>query len=311
MPLRALYLDGCSEARGYEVIFRLVSLETLVLPTTFYELPSEDLGGIRALQRHGALKQISARPLDNARAANLQLADGFWKEWAADLTWLQLARAATGNPSFSRMLDRTWEVSFRNEKSLENISFLKGARISKLDLSGTIVSDLSPLAGTPLRSLDLRNSKVSDISHLRGMPLTELYLYGTGVTNFSPLSTLVELRILDLSELPISDLSVLRSRKLELLRIGSTKVRDLTPLAGLPLRVLHSDNNEVTDVRPLTQCQELRWIVLPNSVTNVLLLKQLPKLERISEKFGHESMPVETTKEYWERYDREHKPPAP
>jgi serine/threonine protein kinase/Leucine-rich repeat (LRR) protein len=311
MPLRTLYLDGCSEARGYDLLFGLRSLETLVLPTTFYELPAEDLSAVQMLQRHRGLKQISARPLDTARPGNLQSADSFWNEWASDLKWLQPARAATGNPAFTRLLDRTWEVSFRNEKTLENISFLKGARISKLDLASTIVSDLSPLAGIPIRSLDLRNSKVADISHLRGMPLSELYLYGTAVTDFTPLSTMSELKILDLSELPITDLSVLRSKKLELLRIGSTKVRDLSPLAGLPLRVFHGDNVEVSDVRPLTQCPELRWIVLPNNVSNVQLLKQLPKLERISEKFGHESMPVETAKEYWERHDRERKAPAP
>jgi hypothetical protein len=311
MPLQTLYLDGCSEARGYDILFGLRSLETLVLPTAFYELPAEDLSSIQMLQRHRGLKQVSARPLDTARPSNLQSAESFWNEWSSDLKWLQPARAATGKPAFTRLFDRTWEVSFRNEKTLANISFLKGARISKLDLASTIVSDLSPLAGIPIRSLDLRNSKVTDISLLRGMPLSELYLYGTGVTDFTPLSTMPDLKILDLSELPINDLSVLRSKKLELLRIGSTKVRDLSPLAGLPLRVLHADSIEVSDVRPLTECRELRWIVLPDNVSNVLLLKQLPKLERLSEKFGHESTPVESAKEYWERYDREHKPSAP
>ncbi len=55
----------------------------------------------------------------------------------------------------------------------------------------------------------------------------------------------------DLSKLPVSDLSMLAGLPVSFLAIAECPVSDLSPLAGLPLRKLHIMETEVADLRPL------------------------------------------------------------
>ena len=62
----------------------------------------------------------------------------------------------------------------------------------------------------------------------------------------------------------------------------SVKVRDLAPLRGHPLIWLRMDNAPVTDLSPLLDCPTLEFLILPRKAQNVEVLKQLPKLRRLS-----------------------------
>jgi internalin A len=74
---------------------------------------------------------------------------------------------------------------------LKEISALKNAKLlTRLDLSSTAVSDLSPLKGLPLTHLDINATKVTDISVLAGMPLEYLRVGACDVKDFSVIKTL-------------------------------------------------------------------------------------------------------------------------
>jgi hypothetical protein len=112
--------------------------------------------------------------------------------------------------------------------------------LTKLDLSETQVSDLSPLAGlTGLTHLNLMQTQVSDLSPLAGLTgLTHLNLMQTQVSDLSPLAGLTGLTMLDLS---------------------GTQVSDLSPLAGMTgLTELYLHGTEVSDLSPLHHLKGLR-----------------------------------------------------
>jgi serine/threonine protein kinase/Leucine-rich repeat (LRR) protein len=297
LPLRVLRLDDCPSARGYSALLDLQNLEVLTLPKNFYALPVEELPSLRALSRQPRLRQILAEAVPTFRLGKEENSEAFWRQWEPELAWLEMLRRGEKGTA-EHLADGSWSVSLRGS-SVVDIGFLKGARISKLDLFGTSVADLRPLAGMPIHTLDLRLTKVVDLDPLRGMPLKELFLWRNMVTDFSPLSALPELEVLDLTETPFSDLQVLKTRRMKLLRLGSTKVTDLSPLAGMSLEKLHCDAVEVTSIRPLLECAGLRWLIPPVSGKDIELLKEHATLERISYFWNAESEPTLTAAEFW------------
>ncbi|WP_367872756.1 protein kinase [Luteolibacter sp. Populi] len=297
LPLRVLRLDDCPAARGYSALLDLRNLEVLTLPRNFYDLPVEDLSSLRVLSHRQHLRQVVADAVPTFRLGKEENSEAFWKQWEPELAWLEiLRRAAKG--SAERMPDGTWSVNLENS-SVADIGFLKGARISKLKLLNAPVTDLGPLVGMPLESLDLRKTKVTDLAFLRDMPLKELLLWQNAVSDFSPISSLSKLESLDLSETSFSDLSLLPTKRMTLLRIGSTEVTDLSPLAGMHLEKLHCDNVAVTSIRPLLECEGLRWLIFPETALDIGLLEEYPTLERLSLHSGPESEPTHTAAEFW------------
>ena len=297
LPLRVLQLDGCRSARGFSVLLDLPNLEVLTLPRDFHALPVEEITSIRALSRQSQLRQIGSAPLPGSRLGRTENAEVFWKEWEADLAWLEvLLRAARG--SAERMPDGSWSVNLRDSPVID-LGFLKGARISKLDLFATSVSDLRPLSGMPLEYLDMRLTKVSDLAPLHGLPLKELLLWKNQIPDYSPLSSLTKLEVLDLTETNFADLGVLKTPRMRLLRVGSTRITDLAPLSGMSLEKLHCDSVEVTSIRPLLQCKGMRWLIPPAAATDVELLRGHPTLQRLSYQWLSESEPDLAVDQFW------------
>ena len=88
------------------------------------------------------------------------------------------------------------------------------------------------------------------------------------------------------------------------LDIGFTKVRDLALLRGHPLTWLRINSTPVTDLRPLLDCPTLEILCLPRQAQNVEVLKQLPKLRRLSYDWDVASnQPAQTAEEFWKDYD--------
>jgi serine/threonine protein kinase len=297
LPLRLLRLDGCPSARGYSALSELDNLEVLTLPKNFYDLPAEELFSLCTMSSQSRLRQVVAGTTPASRLGKEDNSKAFWNEWKPVLDWLMvLRRIPTG--SAERLADGSWSVSLKGP-SVADIGFLKGARISRLNLYESAVSDIGPLAGMPMEWLDLRKTKVTDLTPLRDMPLRELYLWENAVSDFSPISSLQNLEVLDLTQTAFSDLRLLPTKRLKLLRIGSTKVTDLSPLAGMSIEKLHCDNVMVTSIRPLLECQGLLWLIPPESATDMDLLEHYPTLERISFHSASESEPTLTAAEFW------------
>jgi Leucine-rich repeat (LRR) protein len=169
---------------------------------------------------------------------------------------------------------------------------------------GTKVSDLSPLHGLPLTRLVVDNSLVSDLTPLLGLPLRYLSLRGAKISDLSPLAGMTELRDLAVSSTQVADLTPLHKLRLERLIVGNTPINDIAPLAGLPLRVVHLDNTSVRDLRPLLECPDLEEATIPHSATNVEVLRDHPKLKRLSYDYDITyGGPAQTVAEFWKEYD--------
>jgi serine/threonine protein kinase/Leucine-rich repeat (LRR) protein len=121
-----------------------------------------------------------------------------------------------------------------------------------LNLTKSIIDDLTPLEGMPLSSLNLSACpKVADLRPLSGLPLRSLNLDGTKITDLAPLANMRTLKELDVSGTEVRDLSPLSGLPLAQLLLDSSKVVDLTPLRGLPLRFLSLRDTVVSDIQPL------------------------------------------------------------
>ena len=143
------------------------------------------------------------------------------------------------------------------EKSkLQDLSPLRGLRLTSFSARMTKVSDLSPLAGMPLTSLGCAWTEVADLSPLKGMPLDRLWCYATQVRDLSPLAGL-KLKMLYCSR--VKDLTPLRGMPLDDLNVDC-RGADLTPLVGMPLRLLKCNFDPRRDTEILRSIKTLEKI---------------------------------------------------
>ena len=119
--------------------------------------------------------------------------------------------------------------------------------VTKLDLSGCSITDLSPLTVcTSLEELDLSGNYIRDISTLLDLP---------------------KLRVLDLSSNMISDIRPLMSiTTLEHLNLADNKITSVTALSGLKqLKELVLSGNELDDTQGLAKLSSLRILGLKST----------------------------------------------
>ncbi|HSI12884.1 MAG TPA: protein kinase [Chthoniobacter sp.] len=199
--------------------------------------------------------------------------------------------------------------------SLHDIASLRGLPLVDLDLSGCAdITTLSPLAGAPRMETLLVPSQASDPAILRQLPKLKRFSnqpfasFGgewsrvplVGVF-FSSLDALDQLRAalrkfgmtedklatihyspdgtldLNLSNLPIEDLSFLKGLPLRRLQMQRTKVTNLAGLEGMPLEVLEAYQSQLNDVSVLANCQTLRSLrVAGSQVSDLTPVLHLP-----------------------------------
>lgn len=154
-------------------------------------------------------------------------------------------------------------LSFHAEKRKDVVHAL-GETINPLEID-IILDDFSTLwseldGESPYLTWEMRQN-IRDISRLSTLKeIRKLDLRNTQITDFTPLQKLESLEWLDLSNTPIQDLSVLSPlKKLSCLIIASTPVTDLSPLKDLPeLTDLILCGSDVTNLSPLVNLSKLR-----------------------------------------------------
>ncbi|MEM7454691.1 MAG: leucine-rich repeat domain-containing protein [Planctomycetota bacterium] len=138
--------------------------------------------------------------------------------------------------------------------------------VTRLNLTGTQVSDAGPLAGlTALKTLYLGGTQVSDAGPLAALTALErLDLIATQVSDAGPLAGLTALKTLDLSGTQVSDAGPLAAlTALERLYLTGTQVSDAGPLAGLTaLKNLYLRETQVSDAGPLAALTALERLYL-------------------------------------------------
>jgi serine/threonine protein kinase len=79
-------------------------------------------------------------------------------------------------------------LAHQDQPSVRFLYPFQGVPLSKLNIRGTGVRDLSQLRGLPLTWLDCGNTPVRDLSPLKGLPLRSLFIACDYVTDLTPLA---------------------------------------------------------------------------------------------------------------------------
>jgi serine/threonine protein kinase/Leucine-rich repeat (LRR) protein len=307
LPLKKLVLWGCADARNFAVLRKMTTLELLLLPATFHNLPDEELSAIESLRNHPRLRQLGATitPAMDYDATGAK--EYFWEEWDRDFGWMRTLRMARVQFDARADADRRWRV-FVQSRTFSDCTVFKGARIRELNFYSTAVADIAPLAELPLEVLSLDATQVAELSPLRAPALSgalrELRLYKIPATDFSPLAALEKLEFLDAASTALSDLSVVRDRKLRVAKLANTKVADISALEGMPLEWVTLNGTAVTDLRPLHACRTLKQLVLPKNAREVEKLRALPALTELSYREKPGGAPAQTAVEFWAEFDK-------
>jgi Leucine-rich repeat (LRR) protein len=297
MPLEVLLLTY-TPVRDLSPLLECPTLKSLVLPNK-----SADVAVLRQLP---ALVNLGT---EEQAGDKVERAEDFWKRYE-EPEWLKSLRGTGVRVDSSKLANGTWDLRF-SDPVFSDLTLLKGAPVSRLNLSKTAVTDLSLLSSLALEQLDIRENRISDLSPLRTAPLCdslkELLLWKTNVTDFSPVAACKNLEVFDASDTALDSLDVVRDRKLRVLRIGRTKVSDISALAGMPLEEVYLGGSSVTDLGPLLKCQTLKSLVLPAKALNVAALRSLPALVALSYESVSGGAPKLKAAQFWKDYDSKQK----
>ena len=170
------------------------------------------------------------------------------------------------------------------ESQVTNLEPLRGMPLTILHCQMTGVSSLAPLEGMKLEMLTIQGSCVTDLKPLRGMPLKALDMaWVRGITDLKPLERM-PLTYLNLTDMLISDLSVVASLKsLKWLVLDRVPVTDLSPVRGLPLEQLSILGTRVTDLTPLKELP-IYQLGLDYRPSDETILRSLPRLNLVNGK---------------------------
>lgn len=218
LKLKTLSLWKCPDARNYQVLQKIKTLEILLLPYEYRNLPIEDYEAIGQLRQHPGLKQLGAEITRDMTLNELGPKEGFWKDWDREEKFIVPLRKSGSLFTCSKLPSGKY-LLLLTDGTVSDISMLKGAPIEELHLGAVSLNDLTPLAGMQLERLYVAGS-FSDLSPLRGIPLKTLDVVSTKVVDFSPLT-----------ELPLRELFLEYCTE-------ATDVAPLAKIAALELLVL-------------------------------------------------------------------------
>ena len=247
-PVKELAFYDCNEAHGYSVLAGLKSLDLLILPQSFRNLPDEDLAAIGALRNHPTLRNIETE----YRSANFQInttqpKEIFWQDWDREQPLISTLRRNGIKFSLQKLNTGLYTLGIRDQP-LSDLSILKGFPIRDLTIINGRVTDLAPLRDLPLEYLNIPGNPITDLNPLRGKQIKELYLIYTKVSDVSPLvglplkelylsncpnvtnvAPLAEISTLEMLAVPAEAQNIEALRKLPNLTRLSTQVTSTSP----------------------------------------------------------------------------------
>ncbi len=252
----------------------------LVIPATVYNLWVDDTGisNLSMVSTMDELYILSASgnnitevlPLQKFEEAdNITLSDND----IADLTGLPNCRTL-----------------YLSNNALTDISPISVCgKLWNLEISDNQITDVSPLGNCPqLGYLYIANNQIADISSFVNLNLTYLDMSCNQITDISSLSSCISLNYLHMNDNQVSDISVLRNMpELHTLRAYNNLIGDISPIldTSIPEQEtwLQLQNNKITDISPLAECQALNRVELSgNPITDLSPLKSCPVLSDIN-----------------------------
>jgi hypothetical protein len=164
-----------------------------------------------------------------------------------------------------------------------NVALLKQPTLTSLEIfDRTDISDLSFLHGARLRSLHISGSNVTNLSPLTTMPLVNLWISATPIDDITPLKN-APLRTVGLPLTKVTDLSPLEGKCIFFLQLSGSSVSDLSSIKNLPLTELHIGNTRISDLRPLKGMRLTCLTFSPQNITKGIdILRNMSSLRVIS-----------------------------
>jgi Leucine-rich repeat (LRR) protein len=256
MPLTDLKLHGCNDITDLSPLADCKELGSLTLPPN-----------VKNIDLVRAFPKLLRLDFSDASGRPPRPAAEFWQAYDTH-DWLRALRESGFGPRDARQLpDGTWDVQLASS-TISDLTILKGAPISILNLGQTSITDLAPLRGMAIKDLKIYKTKVTDLSPLQGMAIQQLNLGGMKVT----------------------DLSALRGMPLTLLKLHDCpSLTDLSPLA---------DAKELID---------LTLPPKPKDIEFLRAFPKLERLSFKEGPSANGYRPTQTAAEFWKEYDAKKK----
>lgn len=163
--------------------------------------------------------------------------------------------------------------------------------LTKLNISGTSVDDISPLrSANKLKSLNANSTLIDDISALKYcITLEELELANTNINDLSVLRALRNLRRINLENTMVNRLTELKNcPNLNTLNLSGCKMSNIVPLQDLTqLTSIDISNTSIRDLSPLGQLNELQSLNIAG--TSIVNLQPLAQLENLRELYCNQT----------------------
>jgi serine/threonine protein kinase/Leucine-rich repeat (LRR) protein len=215
-PLKELVLWGCVDARNYAVLSEIQTLELLILPMEFRELPDGDLASIGALRNLPNLRQLGATVMRQMGVEATGSKDIFWQDWDREQPLVTALRKSGFKYTLTKLATGSYRLVLE-EQPVIDLSILKGAALSELRVSSEVLSDLAPLSGMALTHLSLSGSKIRDFTPLKGLPLRDLHI--DNCNRKADVAPLAEIPTLERLTVPLEAQNVEALRKLTKLQL--------------------------------------------------------------------------------------------
>ena len=163
-----------------------------------------------------------------------------------------------------------------NSNSIVDIDKISSvSSLSKLQLGSNKLTSAAPvLTLNNLQELNISKNSISDISGINSLKtLKALNLSDNPLISITPLRNFVSLDNLDLSKISIDDLSVLSNMNITKLTLKNCGLLDITTVSSLQKLITldlrndpgNSQNNDITNLRPIISLHNLEVLYLDNN----------------------------------------------
>ena len=134
---------------------------------------------------------------------------------------------------------------------------------------------------------------LESLEFLRGMKFSLIDCSSNNISSLEPLKH-VPLKRLDCANNNIKSLAPLKQMQLESLECHNNLITDITPLKGMPLKNLSlNECNELKDISSLKDCLTLERLTIPAGITDLEVIKKLPNLKFLNNKWDDWKMTKE------------------
>ncbi len=199
----------------------------------------------------------------------------------------------TGIDDYSFLEGIPWkEISIKNQSGFTDLSGINIQELSKLNISGTGVSDISALSNAGnLTKLDISSTQTGDISPLSGLTgLTTVEARDTKVTSIDALSGISSLKTIDFSGCSIGNIgSHFNTLEMNSISLAGCGIRDMSPFSDCTVLsyLKLSDNPDLEDMSWLNSQNytELQTILLSNTgldAEDLLFISSCPEITTLT-----------------------------